>query len=323
MATTFMGLTLPTPGVTIGDDWAEQLNTAITTIDSHDHTSGKGDLIPVAGLNINDNIDLSQNNIENTSEVGFYSVSVDSSNTNTAYVKSGDLYFKDSGGNAVRITSGGALNVGSVGGIGGDYGTTSATAFYTDASLTYFFQDSAASAAKLDIGDLDCEDISATGSITAGTGYTATTGNITATTGDLIATAGNIKATVGNIQGDTITDAAGTGSPTLTYGAVSSDAIHVDNITDEAGTGAPTLNGQTILDSTPTDPNVRAGFSSNVRGSGNKISLAVTGHAGQNNLINASLMYLYNNTNGTTMQTRITIVIKDTTSGYRALTQLS
>ena len=42
MATTYMNLTLPTVGTTVGPTWASLLNTAITSIDSHDHSSGKG-----------------------------------------------------------------------------------------------------------------------------------------------------------------------------------------------------------------------------------------------------------------------------------------
>lgn len=42
MATPDMGLDLPVPGVTTGPTWANKLNAALTTVDSHDHSSGKG-----------------------------------------------------------------------------------------------------------------------------------------------------------------------------------------------------------------------------------------------------------------------------------------
>ena len=283
-----MNLTLPEVGVTIGDTWATQLNAAITLIDSHDHTSGSGQLIPVSGLNINDDLDLGQNDLQNVAELGMYDAGVDPTPTNTVYVKTNELYFKDGNGNNVRLTSGGAIDVGTVGGIGGDYGTGGSTVIYTDASLTYFFQDSASAAAKIDVGDIDCEDIvssasiSSTTTITSGTGITATTGDITASTGDIISTLGNLQA---------------------------------DNITDAAGTSAPTLNGQTILDSTPSDPNVRASYKAVITGSGNKETLTLTGHTGQNNLVSIACNYRYTNSNGTTMQTRLVAVIKDTTSG--------
>lgn len=45
-----MSLTLPTVSVTPGPLWATENNTAFTTIDSHDHTSGKGKLLAPASL---------------------------------------------------------------------------------------------------------------------------------------------------------------------------------------------------------------------------------------------------------------------------------
>ena len=294
MSTTFMGLTLPEVGVTIGDTWATQLNAAITLIDSHDHTSGSGQLIPVAGLNINDNLDLAQNDLENIGESAYYSTANDSSNNSSVYVKNGDLHFKDSGGNVIQLTSGGAVNVGSTGNITGLTG--SATVYYSpDPSFTYFFKDENGASAGLDMGNLNAtgtltvggaatlsSSLAVTTTISSGTGITATTGDITASTGDIISTIGNVQA---------------------------------DNITDAAGTGAPTINGQTILDSTPADPNVRASYKAVITGSGNKETLTLTGHTGQNNLVSIACNYRYTNSNGTTMQTRLVAVIKDTTSG--------
>ena len=53
MATPFMALTLPTPGVTNDLTGEQQTMAALTTIDGHDHTSGKGAQVPISGLNIN------------------------------------------------------------------------------------------------------------------------------------------------------------------------------------------------------------------------------------------------------------------------------
>jgi hypothetical protein len=49
MATANMNLSLPTVSVTIGPTWATQLNTALETVDVHDHTSGKGVQVPLPG----------------------------------------------------------------------------------------------------------------------------------------------------------------------------------------------------------------------------------------------------------------------------------
>ena len=64
-STTFMNLSLPTVSVTLGPTWATQVNTAFETIDSHDHSSGKGTKVPSAGLNINANVDFNENAIQN------------------------------------------------------------------------------------------------------------------------------------------------------------------------------------------------------------------------------------------------------------------
>ena len=61
MATTFMNLNLPTPTVTLGPEWANQLNAALEVVDQHDHTSDKGQRVPTAGLNINEDLDFNSN----------------------------------------------------------------------------------------------------------------------------------------------------------------------------------------------------------------------------------------------------------------------
>lgn len=61
MATTSnMGLTLPDVSVTLGPTWASQINSDLTLLDQHNHTSGFGVQIPTAGLNIDG--DLGFNN---------------------------------------------------------------------------------------------------------------------------------------------------------------------------------------------------------------------------------------------------------------------
>lgn len=166
MATTFMNLTLPTVGSTIGPTWASQLNTALNLIDAHDHTSGKGTRVPTAGININANLSFNNSHsITNISEVTFTSLSAVSGSTSALYVKDGDLYYNDSAGNAVRLTASGTINVSSVGGIGGDYTTTAASLYYTDATLSYTFEDSNGDNADVEMGPLSCGAINASGAV--------------------------------------------------------------------------------------------------------------------------------------------------------------
>jgi hypothetical protein len=186
MATTFMNLTLPTVSTTLGPLWATEINAAITSIDSHDHTSGQGNPVPVAGMVIDADLAYGDNSITGLGSASFTSLIALLTDINTVYVKDGDLYSNDGAGNQVRITAGGTLNVGTVGGIGGDYGSTAATAFYTDASTTYFFQDSASAAADFNVGAIACTDVTPSGNVTI-TGTLGVTGvstvaAITATT---------------------------------------------------------------------------------------------------------------------------------------------
>lgn len=113
MSTPFMNLDLPTPSVTLGPEWATELNTAIETIDSHDHTSGKGTQIPAAGLNINGDLDFNSNKPFNLMSTQFDDQSVTltgASNAGSIYTVSGDLYYTNSSGIAVQLTTGGTLN---------------------------------------------------------------------------------------------------------------------------------------------------------------------------------------------------------------------
>lgn len=110
--TSFMNLELPTPAVTLGTLWAEQLNSALELVDSHDHTSSKGKQIPVEGLDINDNLDFDGNKIFNLFSSQYDPVLTPltgASNANSVSVSGGDLYYTNGAGVSVQITSGGTV----------------------------------------------------------------------------------------------------------------------------------------------------------------------------------------------------------------------
>lgn len=96
MATPNMSLTLPTVGVTVGPTWATQLNAALTTIDSHDHTSGKGVQIPAAALNIDGSVDFASNNLTDVAtlevETAITAESADTVDIGTSSTKFNDVY---------------------------------------------------------------------------------------------------------------------------------------------------------------------------------------------------------------------------------------
>lgn len=149
MATPKMNIDKPTVGGS-EDTWGTELNDALDTIDSHDHTSSKGAQVPTSGLNIDDDLEFDSNHITGVRAVEFNTNDSIGSLIRSLAVKDSDseLYFINSSGQEVKITSGTGLDISSSGGFTGDYETdTNAEARYTTASTLYeFFSDTSSSA---------------------------------------------------------------------------------------------------------------------------------------------------------------------------------
>lgn len=156
--TPLMNLVLPTVGPTgqIGPTWATNLNDAFNLVDAHDHTSGKGPKVPTAGLSINADLSFGGFNATslNTSKYNSLVSALASSFTNSVYVVGGELYFNDGSGTDVQLTSGGAINVASLGTITGDYSTSTADLNYSDATKTFTFKQSATATAFISCGSV-------------------------------------------------------------------------------------------------------------------------------------------------------------------------
>ena len=60
--TSNMALILPTPGERLGPTWASDLNTALTLVDEHDHTSGKGKTWGVSSFTIDADVNYKNSN---------------------------------------------------------------------------------------------------------------------------------------------------------------------------------------------------------------------------------------------------------------------
>jgi len=156
--TPWMHMVLPIVTVTIGPDYATDINAALgQTVDAHDHSPTKGKPVPVAGLDINAdlpfaghsalNLDSTQYNIRNatvTDSIGYL------------YFDGVDLYVIDGNGVTIQMTSGGSVNVTGTGGWTGDYGTGNSTANYIAASKTFhLYNDSGANKVGfLSVGDI-------------------------------------------------------------------------------------------------------------------------------------------------------------------------
>jgi hypothetical protein len=147
MPTTNMALDLPTENGDAGV-WDTKVNAALTLVDSHDHTTGKGKKVPAAGLDINADLSYSSGGayyaITNAKALDMQPQAVGSVTgySGAIFVNSADneLYFRNSGGTNVKITSGATINVAAVAGIGGDYGTVAAECNFVDASDAYTFK---------------------------------------------------------------------------------------------------------------------------------------------------------------------------------------
>lgn len=108
-ATPNLGLLTPEPSVTTGPEWAQMINDALNVIDDHDHTSGKGKLVPTAGLNINADLDFQDNDATSLRSTRYQlgtSVLAESADKGCVYVKDGNLHYNNSAGASVQITSG-------------------------------------------------------------------------------------------------------------------------------------------------------------------------------------------------------------------------
>ena len=156
--TTLMNLVLPVPGAAgqVGPTWATNLNTALTLIDSHDHSSGKGQKVTPAGININADLTLAGFNLTTVNSARFSSQSAalsGSSDKIAVYSVLGDLYWNNSSGTAVQITSGGSV-AGASGTITGLASPASVTFAGSSPNASFSFIQAAGIAAKMVHGDV-------------------------------------------------------------------------------------------------------------------------------------------------------------------------
>ncbi len=109
-----MDMILPSVGSEPGQDYAYEINTALAEkIDIHDHTTGLGVKIPVAGLNINADFPVNINNVNNARSYRMNNSGVilnGAQDINQIYVFNGNLYFNNSSGIPIKLTNGSSIN---------------------------------------------------------------------------------------------------------------------------------------------------------------------------------------------------------------------
>jgi len=130
MTTTNMSLNEPSVGSTSGPTWASETNDNWTSIDQHDHTSGKGVQLTPSGLNINADLEFNGNAATELKRLTIDSSATGSGTSYSVYQSGGNLYWYNGSGQAVQITNG--TNVKTTGGsidgmdstdAGADYGS--------------------------------------------------------------------------------------------------------------------------------------------------------------------------------------------------------
>lgn len=155
MSTPFMNLDLPVVSTTVGPTWASELNTALESVDSHDHSSGNGRQVTPSGLNINSDLNFNDNAAICVGSLCMTLLSAVISDQGCLYMVNGDLFFNDTSNNTIQITNAGAVNTTGSGGIGGDYGTGASLIDYSAITNKYTFTDQNGDLAGIIAGCLD------------------------------------------------------------------------------------------------------------------------------------------------------------------------
>ena len=148
-----MNLPIPVPSQTGGPQYAQDEVSCFNQIDSHNHTPGQGALIPLNGLNVNQNFNMNSLSITNLKSIQLLNQAV-SPGSSSLYMLGNNLYWADGTGSYnVQITSGNAVAVsGAIGFSGLPSGTASAA--YVSGTGTFRFQSATNTGATLDIGPL-------------------------------------------------------------------------------------------------------------------------------------------------------------------------
>jgi len=150
--TPYMYLDLPLVNITSGPQFASLVNAAMTKVDSHDHTPNNGKQITTAGLNINADLNFNGFGILETKALNLSVQTSSITSSSTVYVLNGELNFVDGNGNAIQLTSNGAINVSNLAGnISGMNGTTAAVT-YNNTAKTFYFTRSSGVAANISVG---------------------------------------------------------------------------------------------------------------------------------------------------------------------------
>lgn len=153
MTTPKMGLAQPQPGITNDLIAAQNIVDNFGVIDDHDHSPGKGGLVPTAGLNINANLGFNNFQARDLQASNYASLTgalSGASNNRSLFVLGNELVFRDGVGNTVTLTSGGSV----AGASGTITGLTGAAQVTYVAPTINFVQDATSRRMLVEHGDV-------------------------------------------------------------------------------------------------------------------------------------------------------------------------
>lgn len=156
-----MNLTIPISGIDPGPQYALDVNSCLTVVDSHNHTPGSGVQVPTAGLDINADLPFGDNNATVVRSVRFnphLTPLALPADLGCLYESGVDLYYNDGSGNQIQITSGGGV-AGSPGSITGLVPPASAS--YVSGSSTFVWQSDVLTPANMDFASATFRNLSA------------------------------------------------------------------------------------------------------------------------------------------------------------------
>lgn len=150
------GYIKPDPDASVGT-WDTEINATIDLLDAHDHSTGNGVRVPVAGLDIDADLPMAGFGIAGLKVVDLAAVlaSEVTGYPTALFCNSADneLYWRTSGGSNVQLTSGASLNAALLGGFTGDYGTGGSEANFNSGTSIFNFLRAANHRGNIDSAD--------------------------------------------------------------------------------------------------------------------------------------------------------------------------
>ncbi len=150
---TYLNLTLPNVGSTLGPTWATTLNDAFIDLDDHDHST-QGKSIPTAGISINADLEFNNYNLTEVKSVVLQSQATNLTTSGNLFNRNNELFFYN--GTAVaQITQNGAV-LGGMSQFSYEISTSSTTITLTATSGAFFFLNGTAATINLpDASEVD------------------------------------------------------------------------------------------------------------------------------------------------------------------------